>query len=105
MYFQLLDNGRTIQGGELVTVTTAHGHQLDEYKTYFNGASDYTAPCVVFRNGEQITVDLKMKKNGFAGGLVTHGFKYGANFNRVQNKQSRWGLTVWCEPVKQAATV
>jgi len=100
--YKLIENGNTIKAGQLVTITTAHGHTLDESKEYFNGATDYENPIVLFQeNGETITLKLKVTKKGFSGGLVVRDKKYGCNFNRVQNRRNRWGLTVWSEFLKQ----
>lgn len=106
MYFKLIDHGDTIKAGELSQVTTPHGHEIHESKDYFNGSSDYEKPAVIFDiDGERITVDLKVTKKGYSGGLVTHGYKHGVNLNRVMNRRSRWGLTVWREAVEKKAGI
>lgn len=98
MYYTLIDHGDTVNSGELLPIITQHGHTIHEAKSYFNGLSDYERPAVIFDiNGERITVELKITKKGYSGGLVTHGYKHGVNLNRVMNKRNRWGLTVWRE--------
>lgn len=106
MIYKLIDHGDTIQEGELFQIVTPHGHEIHEAKTYFNGWPDYEHPAVLFDiDGERITVDLKITKKGYSGGLVIHGYKYGVNLNRVMNRRNRWGLTVWRESMTPAATV
>jgi len=109
MRFKLLDIdiGDVIAKGELLRIVTTHGHEIHEYKTYFNGLSDYERPVVTFttEDSERITVELKITKKGYSGGLVVHGYKYGVNLNRVMNKRNRWGLTVWREVMTPAAPV
>jgi len=98
MYYTLIDHGDTIKTGELQPIITPHGHTIHEAKAYFDGLSDYERPAVIFDiDGERITVELKITKKGYSGGLVTHGYKHGVNFNRVMNRRTRWGLTVWRE--------
>ena len=103
MNYKLIDNGNTIKAGQLVPVTTPHGHTLDESKEYFNGSPEYEKPVVLFQEkGETISLNLNRSKNGFHSGQVIRGMKYGCNFNRVQNKRARWGLTVWRETTQKA---
>jgi len=106
MFYKLIDHNDTIQTGELSRIVTTHGHEIHEAKTYFNGLSDYEHPAVLFDiEGERITVELKITKKGYSGGLVIRGYKYGVNLNRVMNKRTRWGLTVWREAMTPAPAV
>ena len=106
MFYKLIDHNDTIQTGELSRIVTTHGHEIHEAKTYFNGLSDYEHPAVLFDiEGEHITVELKRTAKGYSGGLVIHGQKYGVNLNRVMNKRTRWGLTVWAEALEKVAAV
>ena len=101
LHYELQDEGRTVTGGQLRSIVTIHGHQVDEAKNYFQIPGGLLSPAVVIYDQEAIILELKRKRDGWAGSFVRNGHKYGVNLNPMHKRPKRWGVTVWREKIGQ----
>ena len=107
--YRLIDDGHTVQTGEIVDVIL-RGKRIKESKVFFNVPDSFrfNHPSVEFISADKrttISINLNRTDKGYAATLYEYGRIFGCNLNRIKNRQGRWGLTVWIEPTTEKAAV
>lgn len=88
--------------GNLETINSGLLEDIDgnlfESKDFWNGATAYKNPTIVFVFGDKTeSLTLYKTEKGYSGTKTVKGIKFGCNLNRVRNRKNRWGITPWIE--------
>lgn len=93
---------KTESNGKLETIKPGSLENIDgnlfEYKHFWDGATAYKNPTVVFLfENKTESLSLHLTEKGYSGTKTVKGIKFGCNLNRVKNRKNRWGVTIWME--------